>query len=97
MVDAISRKYFTSETSWLWDIDFEMLNSPNIKRIVIAGLYSSDVAERLLYADVDFAKVKVIKEIPAAIDYLKKEAVGHIYAITCFSDQDKLLSRVEVL
>ncbi|MDD5792292.1 MAG: MurT ligase domain-containing protein [Erysipelotrichaceae bacterium] len=97
MVDAISRKYFTSETSWLWDIDFEMLNSPNIKRIVIAGLYSSDVAERLLYADVDFAKVKVLKEIPAAIDYLKKEAVGHIYAITCFSDQDKLLSRVEVL
>ena len=23
IVDAVSRKYFTSETSWLWDIDFD--------------------------------------------------------------------------
>ncbi len=26
LVDAVSRKYFTSETSWLWDIDFGKLN-----------------------------------------------------------------------
>lgn len=95
MVDAISRKYFTSETSWLWDIDFELLNSKNIKKIVLTGKYASDVAERLLYANIDFNKVHIEKDIPTAIEYLKHEAIGHIYAITCFSDQHKLLNRVE--
>ena len=96
MVDAISRKYFTSETSWLWDIDFERLNSENVRRIIVTGLYSSDVAERLVYADVDMNKVVIEKDIPAAIEYLKENSIGYTYMITCFSDQDKFLSRVEV-
>ena len=96
MVDAISRKYFTSETSWLWDVDFELLNSSNIKKIVITGQYASDVAERLSYANVDFNIVHIEKDIPTAIEYLGDEAIGHIYAITCFSDQHKLLNRVEI-
>ena len=97
MVDAISRKYFTSETSWLWDIDFELLNAPSIKKIVITGRYASDIAERFIYANIDFNKVYIDKDIEAAINYLKDNAIGHIYAITCFSDQHKLLNRVEVL
>ncbi len=32
IVDAVSRKYFTSDVSWLYDIDFEMLGSDNIQR-----------------------------------------------------------------
>ena len=39
IVDAISRKYFTSEVSWLWDIDFEKLADNKIARIVLAGRY----------------------------------------------------------
>ena len=96
MVDAISRKYFTSETSWLWDIDFELLNAGNIKKIVLSGQYASDVAERLSYAGLDFDKIHIEKDIAKAIEYLGEEAIGHIYAVTCFSDQHKLLSRVEV-
>ena len=38
IVDAVSRKYFTSETSWLWDIDFDLLNTPQVGRIVLSGL-----------------------------------------------------------
>ena len=36
IVDAVSRKYFTSDVSWLWDIDFELLKSENVQRIVLA-------------------------------------------------------------
>ena len=97
MVDAISRKYFTSETSWLWDVDFELLKSKNIKKIILAGQYESDLCERLLYADINFNIVYATKDIEDAVDYLKKEAIGHIFVITCFADQDKLLSRVETL
>ena len=39
IVDAVSRKYFTSETSWLWDIDFDQLNVPHVKRVILSGLY----------------------------------------------------------
>lgn len=97
MVDAISRKYFTSETSWLWDIDFELLNSPNIKKVVLAGLYVSDIATRLEYTGIDFNKVYIEKDIEKAVNYLKDNTIGYIYVITCFSDQDKFLNRVEVL
>ena len=97
MVDAISRKYFTSETSWLWDIDFELLNNSNIKKIVLTGLYVSDIATRLEYTGIDFNKIYIEKDIEKAIDYLKDNTIGYIYVITCFSDQDKFLNRVEVI
>ena len=46
IVDAVSRKYFTSETSWLWDIDFGQLEAPHVKEIVLSGRYCNDLAER---------------------------------------------------
>ena len=46
IVDAVSRKYFTSETSWLWDIDFDQLNVPHVKRVILSGMYRNDLAER---------------------------------------------------
>ena len=33
LVDAISRKYFTGETSWLWDIDFDRLSCPQVEKV----------------------------------------------------------------
>lgn len=96
LVDAISRKYFTSETSWLWDIDFERLGSENVKRIVLAGMYCYDLAARFDYCGIKPERVKVIEDIGQAVDWLRDNAVGCIYAITCFSDKDKLLSRVQV-
>ena len=96
MVDAISRKYFTSETSWLWDIDFEYLQSDNVKLIVLTGQYASDVAERLLYAGVDFSKIHIDEDIMKSIGYLKRNAIGFTYVLTCFSDEKKFLNHVEV-
>ena len=49
IVDAVSRKYFTSDVSWLWDIDFDMLNSPNVGEIVLAGKYVNDLGMRFSF------------------------------------------------
>ena len=46
IVDAISRKYFTSDVSWLYDIDFHLLDTDNVKRIILAGAYANDLAAR---------------------------------------------------
>ena len=96
IVDAISRKYFTSETSWLWDVDFERLGAACVKRIVLAGRYCSDLAARFAYCPIEPERIQVIEDIAQAVEWLGQNAVGHIYAITCFSDKDKLLSRVQV-
>ena len=96
LVDAISRKYFTSETSWLWDIDFDLLNSDNVKNIVLCGLYASDLAERFLYTSIDQKKIYVEKNIDNAFEYLQNNSNDYIYAVTCFSDMAKVFSRVEV-
>ena len=95
IVDAISRKYFTSETSWLWDIDFELLGAPHIEKIILAGTYAYDLATRFSYTDISFDKIEVIENMDEAVQALRERAVGYIYGITCFSDKEKLLSRVE--
>ena len=39
IVDAVSRKYFTSDVSWLWDIDFEMLNNKVYLKAIFPGFF----------------------------------------------------------
>ena len=95
MVDAISRKYFTSETSWLWDINFELLAKSSVKKIVVTGIYASDIACRLQYANIDFNKVYINKNIDEAIEYTKENSIGYIYVLTCFSDEHKFIKSVE--
>ena len=95
IVDAVSRKYFTSETSWLWDIDFDLLDVPHVKRVILSGRYCNDLAQRFSFTGMDSGKWTVIPEIPAAAEALKAEGSEDVYVVTCFSDRDKLLALVE--
>ena len=91
IVDAISRKYFTGETSWLWDIDFDRLNAPHIGKIMLYGRYCNDLAVRFKYSQIPADKIEVGESIPAAAAYLKENGDEDLYVVTCFSDRDKLL------
>lgn len=93
IVDAVSRKYFTSETSWLWDIDFDQLRAPHVKRVVLAGRYCNDLAERFSFTELTNWSVE--PDIAAAAAELKSSGDEELFVVTCFSDRDKLLSRVE--
>ena len=64
IVDAVSRKYFTSETSWLWDIDFDLL--AGAKKVILSGRYANDLAVRFSYTSLDPAKWTVEEDIAAA-------------------------------
>lgn len=97
IIDDISRKYFTSDTSWLWDISFEQLNRDNIKKIAVAGKYIADVATRFEYAGINMEKVVLFKDTADAVKYLGENAEGELYALTCFSDEGKLLKEVATL
>ena len=95
IVDAISRKYFTGETSWLWDIDFDRLGCPQVQKIMLYGRYCNDLAVRFKYSRVPADKIEVGESIPTAAQYLRENGDEDVYVVTCFSDRDKLLSLVE--
>ncbi|MBM6693815.1 DUF1727 domain-containing protein [Pseudoflavonifractor capillosus] len=96
VVDAISRKYFTGETSWLWDIDFDMLAAPHVQRVVLSGRYVNDLALRFECSAVPQDKVVLEASIPQAVEYLEGSGSEDVYVVTCFSDRDKVLDRVEL-
>lgn len=59
------------DISWLWDTDFELLK--DIKGfIVTSGLRAEDMALRLKYAGVPEKRIKLIKNLKNAIDYIVK-------------------------
>lgn len=95
IVDAVSRKYFTSETSWLWDIDFEKVNATCVKKVILAGKYVHDLTARFTYSDIDMAKVIVAKDLDDMMKEVKEKAEGDIYVITCFSDRMKFMDRLK--
>ena len=92
IVDAISRKYFTGETSWLWDIDFDLLAAEQVKRVWLCGRYGNDLALRFDFTGVPPERVHLCGSIPQAAAELKAEGTLPLYVLTCFSDRDKLLS-----
>ncbi len=95
IVDAVSRKYFTGETSWLWDIDFDLLDAPHIKKVVLCGKYANDLALRFQYTALPQERVLVCGAIKEAADLLAGDGEEDLYVVTCFSDRDKLLSLVK--
>ena len=97
IVDAISRKYYTAETSWLWDISFEILKDSHLKQVILSGKYAYDLALRFEYVDLGDIPVVTEPDLDKMAAMLAEEKAGPIFAVTCFSDKEKLLSRVKVL
>lgn len=96
MVDAISRKYYTAETSWLWDISFHVLEGTGVNTIILSGKYAYDLALRFEFAGITTANIIVEPDLDKMAELIKTPSENDLYVVTCFSDKDKLYSRVEV-
>ena len=97
IVDAISRKYYTTETSWLWDVSFELLEGSQVEKIILTGKYAYDLALRFEYAGITTAEVVVEPDLDKMAQMLTDLPDCKLYCVTCFSDKEKLLSRCQVL
>ncbi len=91
IVDAVSRKYFTSETSWLWDINFDLLNCGHVEKILLCGRYANDLAVRFSFTGIPEGKWELHPDIKEAASLLESRGDEDVYVVTCFSDRDKLL------
>ena len=91
IVDQISRKYFTSDTSWLWDIDFNLLCDRNVHNLILAGKYVNDLMVRLSFSDFPKDRIKHFEDIGSAIEAMD-DSNKPVFVITCFSDQMKFMN-----
>ncbi len=95
LVDAISRKYYTGETSWLYDVDFEALNCDGVSKILLCGTYAYDLALRFSFTGILPEKIVVEPNVEKGVSLMRREdGDGDSFVITCFSDKDKFLSRL---
>ena len=79
----ISRRYEFDDLSWLYDIDFELLKSDEIEKIICVGLNRYDIATRLKYAGHE-KKIVVCTNLVEATNYIKDKTKSNIYAIVNF-------------
>jgi lipid II isoglutaminyl synthase (glutamine-hydrolysing) len=73
------------DVSWVWDADFEIL-APRVRHVTCAGTRAAELALRLKYAGVPVERIKVIYELPVALDAAVAEAQnGHLFALPTYT------------
>ena len=82
--DNVSRRYKLNDLSWLYDVDFELLNQDkNIDKIFCIGRFRYDVALRLKYANIPSNKIILVNDLNKLLDFIKKSK-GNLYTMVCF-------------
>jgi len=72
----------TSENiTWLYDIDFEFLNSDGVSQIVTAGIRAYDIYLRLLLAGIPKDKITVSEEYSKIVEDTKLENIEKIFIL----------------
>lgn len=82
--DNVSRRYKFNDLSWLWDVDFELLNDKNIDKIFVIGRFRYDVLNRLEFTDIDKDKIILIDDLNTLLPQVKNDSIGDIYTMVCF-------------
>ncbi len=82
--DNVSRRYELNDLSWLYDVDFELLNDKDIDKIFCIGRFRYDVYNRLIYAGIDDKKLILVDNEKEIIKLVKEKSKGNIYTMVCF-------------
>ena len=82
--ENVSRRYKFNDLSWLYDVEFELLNNDLVDKIFCIGRFKYDVANRLAFANIDPKKIILIDEISNLLPQVKDKSKGTIFSIVCF-------------
>lgn len=80
----ISRRYEFNDMSWLYDIEFELLNDKNTDKVICVGRDKYNIALRMKYAGFKSNQIKIYDNLEEAKDMIKNESKGDIFAILNF-------------
>ncbi len=79
----ISRRYEFNDMSWLYDVEFELLNDKHTKKIICVGRDKYDIATRMKYAGFKNNQIKLYDNLDDAKDEIKSSKCD-IFAIVNF-------------
>ncbi len=82
--ENVSRRYKENDLSWLYDVDFELLNDSNIDKIFCIGRFRYDVKTRLEYAGIPDDKLVLVDDLNNLLNLVKEKSTGNIYTMVCF-------------
>ena len=80
-------------TSWIWDIDFEILNMDCVKKIVLTGKYVNELSVRVMNSELDMKKISIMNQLDDVIKEVKESTNKKIYIVACSADLMKSLNR----
>lgn len=93
--ENVSRRYGYNDLSWLYDVDFEILDTKDIDKIFCIGRFRYDVAARLINAGIDENKLFLVEDINNIIKDLRENSTGTIFTMVCF-DMTAILKKLLV-
>lgn len=88
----ISGRYDLKDLSWLYDIDFELLNDKTIEKIILVGPFAYDIAVRLKQAGINPRKFEYCIDYEQILTFLESRVKGKLYCVFYF-DMDKKIRK----
>lgn len=83
------------DISWIWDIDMEIANQPEVRWYIASGKRAYDVALRFKYAGIPEEKIVIFPDLKEAVQSAKSKGlpVCILATYTCLSPMMDLLSK----
>ncbi len=85
----VSGRYNLKDLSWLWDINFELLNDDNVENIICLGNFAYDIAVRLKNSKIPKEKIITYTDPNVVIDAIKQHGNEFVYCVFYF-DLEKI-------
>ncbi|MCM1053481.1 MAG: MurT ligase domain-containing protein [Ruminococcus sp.] len=80
----ISRRYKHYDLSWLYDIEFELLNNNYVNKFYACGIDADNIKKRLILAGITGEKIVTAEDIPSIKEDVIKDKVDIVYGILNF-------------
>lgn len=80
----ISRRYNHYDISWLYDIEFELLNNEYLNKIYAVGIDALNIKKRLILAGIDEEKIITVDTMLGCKQEILEDDVKFIYGILNF-------------
>ena len=82
LLDELQDKKHPTETlTWLYETDYEFLNSPNIKKIIVGGHMFLNHKLRLLLAGIPEEKIICVESESEIPNYVDTEGIEKVYVL----------------
>lgn len=86
-----------TDTSWIWDVDFEQLKNSKLNKFYCCGLRAYDLGVRLKYAFIEEDKIVVIPDLEKCIKAARQDKEHKTYILSTYTPLQKIRKILRLL